>query len=105
LCFFFQAEDGIRDRNVTGVQTCALPIYLQDGATELHAGSSQVAEGNQTVKQGWGDLQDGATELHDGSSQVADGNQTVKKGWGDLQDGANQLHDGSSQVADGNQTV
>src|SRR5699024_922507 len=23
----FQAEDGIRDRNVTGVQTCALPIY------------------------------------------------------------------------------
>src|SRR5699024_12686422 len=26
--FFFQAEDGIRDRNVTGVQTCALPICL-----------------------------------------------------------------------------
>src|SRR5437773_6541181 len=25
--FFFQAEDGIRDRDVTGVQTCALPIY------------------------------------------------------------------------------
>src|SRR5207249_6402227 len=25
-CFFCQAEDGIRDRNVTGVQTCALPI-------------------------------------------------------------------------------
>src|SRR5699024_11729991 len=24
---FFQAEDGIRGRNVTGVQTCALPIY------------------------------------------------------------------------------
>src|SRR5207248_4031334 len=24
---FFQAEDGIRDRTVTGVQTCALPIY------------------------------------------------------------------------------
>src|SRR5260370_24263484 len=27
-CFFFQAEDGIRDSSVTGVQTCALPIYL-----------------------------------------------------------------------------
>src|ERR1039457_4243633 len=26
--FFFQAEDGIRDYKVTGVQTCALPIYL-----------------------------------------------------------------------------
>src|SRR2546422_3785597 len=27
LVFFFQAEDGIRDVAVTGVQTCALPIY------------------------------------------------------------------------------
>src|SRR5256886_17549222 len=27
-CFFFQAEDGIRDLTVTGVQTCALPILL-----------------------------------------------------------------------------
>src|SRR5256885_8050962 len=27
LFFFFQAEDGIRDYKVTGVQTCALPIY------------------------------------------------------------------------------
>src|SRR5437762_13475916 len=26
MCFFFQAEDGIRDTSVTGVQTCALPI-------------------------------------------------------------------------------
>src|SRR2546430_10991147 len=26
VCFFFQAEDGIRDLTVTGVQTCALPI-------------------------------------------------------------------------------
>src|SRR5256886_8699861 len=28
LFFFFQAEDGIRDLTVTGVQTCALPIYV-----------------------------------------------------------------------------
>src|SRR2546430_7060096 len=27
VSFFFQAEDGIRDLTVTGVQTCALPIY------------------------------------------------------------------------------
>ena len=26
--FFFRAEDGIRDIGVTGVQTCALPIYV-----------------------------------------------------------------------------
>src|SRR2546429_30464 len=31
--FFFQAEDGIRDVAVTGVQTCALPIFRD----ELHA--------------------------------------------------------------------
>src|SRR6266699_5507815 len=29
--FFFQAEDGIRDADVTGVQTCALPIYQRGG--------------------------------------------------------------------------
>src|SRR6266542_5888380 len=28
IFFFFQAEDGIRDATVTGVQTCALPIFL-----------------------------------------------------------------------------
>src|SRR5258708_23241173 len=33
-CFFFQAEDGIRDDLVTGVQTCALPIsWSQRGST------------------------------------------------------------------------
>src|SRR5436190_19064704 len=32
--FFFQAEDGIRDHCVTGVQTCALPICIQ------HAGQT-----------------------------------------------------------------
>src|SRR2546422_6752947 len=30
--FFFQAEDGIRDVAVTGVQTCALPISIEDPA-------------------------------------------------------------------------
>src|SRR5438876_11477611 len=30
FAFFFQAEDGIRDGRVTGVQTCALPIFLID---------------------------------------------------------------------------
>src|SRR2546427_4405856 len=30
LFFFFQAEDGIRDLTVTGVQTCALPIWPSD---------------------------------------------------------------------------
>src|SRR5439155_17846758 len=33
--FFFQAEDGIRDGHVTGVQTCALPIFKTRGNVEL----------------------------------------------------------------------
>src|SRR5260370_21149042 len=32
--FFFQAEDGIRDSSVTGVQTCALPIFITDIALD-----------------------------------------------------------------------
>src|SRR3712207_1253710 len=32
LLFFFQAEDGIRDIGVTGVQTCALPIFMEGAA-------------------------------------------------------------------------
>src|SRR2546430_2884025 len=35
MCFFFQAEDGIRDLTVTGVQTCALPIYVAQGRARL----------------------------------------------------------------------
>src|SRR5437773_12493152 len=35
--FFFQAEDGIRDRDVTGVQTCALPIFGSVVASLLSA--------------------------------------------------------------------
>src|SRR3712207_8677891 len=38
MFFFFQAEDGIRDIGVTGVQTCALPI-LQEGIGEVVEGA------------------------------------------------------------------
>src|SRR5438309_9345992 len=34
MFFFFQAEDGIRDGTVTGVQTCALPIFMPEGRSE-----------------------------------------------------------------------
>src|SRR2546429_6378479 len=36
MCFFFQAEDGIRDVAVTGVQTCALPIFYAAAAFNEH---------------------------------------------------------------------
>src|SRR5256885_13291445 len=48
IMFFFQAEDGIRDYKVTGVQTCALPIselnqhlpVLRDACARIHQQSS-----------------------------------------------------------------
>src|SRR5690606_3822067 len=52
-CFFFQAEDGIRDFHVTGVQTCALPIYKED-AILLNYGY-----------QGMGSGIDGLVDRHD----------------------------------------
>src|SRR5205807_5235346 len=52
VVFFFQAEDGIRDYKVTGVQTCALPICPSDaeaqragltrGAAAVHGGVDVV---------------------------------------------------------------
>src|SRR5256885_5230300 len=38
--FFFQAEDGIRDYKVTGVQTCALPIFEGQIAVGINYGLS-----------------------------------------------------------------
>src|SRR5699024_12309981 len=43
-CFFFQAEDGIRDRNVTGVQTCALPIYVENPSDIVSEGDTLTLE-------------------------------------------------------------
>src|SRR5207237_4882520 len=43
--FFFQAEDGIRDSSVTGVQTCALPISEAINASLLFRVLSDMAKG------------------------------------------------------------
>src|SRR5688572_31654198 len=48
--FFFQAEDGIRDLTVTGVQTCALPILIPAVVGgEAAAGSRDIADGGAVV--------------------------------------------------------
>src|SRR5256885_6989221 len=48
LIFFFQAEDGIRDYKVTGVQTCALPIYESEG--DLHEGPPRPTDRGQALE-------------------------------------------------------
>src|SRR5947208_14963498 len=46
MVFFFQAEDGIRDDLVTGVQTCALPIFRDHAAhVEVNGVAEALASG------------------------------------------------------------
>src|SRR3712207_6856783 len=45
LVFFFQAEDGIRDIGVTGVQTCALPIWAATGIVAAGTATFAYAAG------------------------------------------------------------
>src|SRR5204863_2888762 len=59
--FFFQAEDGIRDLYVTGVQTCALPIFL--GVALEHRGERAAREQAEVV------TVDRAADLVEGSGQ------------------------------------
>src|SRR5260370_6882414 len=47
--FFFQAEDGIRDSSVTGVQTCALPIY----AAHAWRAALEMAARMEGLHRGW----------------------------------------------------
>src|SRR5713226_8546536 len=59
LVFFFQAEDGIRDGRVTGVQTCALPIWKVTPICRIcwliaeHAARKTIIIGGRPSMEGW----------------------------------------------------
>src|SRR5260370_6338799 len=75
IFFFFQAEDGIRDSSVTGVQTCALPISVveEDDIDWIH-GKHQFAFGAEILRAGQntnvGFLYNGGYNFGGGSSGV-----------------------------------
>src|SRR5258707_8614138 len=85
LCFFFfQAEDGIRDIGVTGVQTCALPIYFAGGqflssreAVEIEARRGDDAGLHANIAEPVGG---GAEELATGEIVVDGLAQIIKRG-------------------------
>src|SRR2546430_12583042 len=66
LFFFFQAEDGIRDLTVTGVQTCALPICPQ-----THARTMMTLKLSPSLRQ---------NVLAPGAKQIAINRRTTKRG-------------------------
>src|SRR5699024_6801579 len=51
--YFFQAEDGIGDRNVTGVQTCALPIFLSVDTWRGDVARRALSAGADLVNDTW----------------------------------------------------
>src|SRR5687768_17894177 len=57
LFFFFQAEDGIRDVAVTGVQTCALPIFPSSVAELVHHGHKVIVEAGAGLGSGLSDAE------------------------------------------------
>src|SRR5258708_10660895 len=68
--FFFQAEDGIRDDLVTGVQTCALPIFLPGPAG---GGTGQETQADPVTGAPVAPAEDEDTrELHAAESQLSD---------------------------------
>src|SRR5258708_30781540 len=51
--FFFQAEDGIRDDLVTGVQTCALPILvIATSVEDLHGAGNKISKESGLTEKG-----------------------------------------------------
>src|SRR5437879_11494087 len=81
--FFFQAEDGIRDTSVTGVQTCALPILSGVAFTDnLPAGLVVAATPNVTGSCGSGTItaiQIGRASCRERESIAAGGGAVKKK--------------------------
>src|SRR3989475_6676336 len=56
LFFFFQAEDGIRDLTVTGVQTCALPISCDLSPAMIVARTNDLMVVGASDNHGWGQV-------------------------------------------------
>src|SRR5699024_12191779 len=101
LFFFFQVEDGIRDRKLTGVQTCALPIYeidLDFTAVSGVDGAGGVDDGKARTRGEPGprvDEPDGPRRQGDGDACADQGALARKIGRASSRERARAAHGGS----------
>src|SRR2546430_6350834 len=72
-CFFLQAEDGIRDLTVTGVQTCALPIYLGPAQEPVESNLNTLPEATWVQP-----APDGLVGLDGDPAEVAASRETIR---------------------------
>src|SRR5438132_13004449 len=79
MFFFFQAEDGIRDHCVTGVQTCALPISVYLDVSLAHRLALQEVDGGE--KSGVASLSEREFEVFLRSEERRVGKECRSWGW------------------------
>src|SRR5258706_2622630 len=85
--FFFQAEDGIRDWSVTGVQTCALPIsrFAETLSVRAPVWAKRAEVDVQLTPDLWDELTDFSVTVYDsGGQQIPGGNEAVNYAFGRL---------------------
>ena len=113
---------------MTGVQTCALPIYeifneidtdkldsdsdiddslseLTEAMTKLEDGSSALYDGLCELLEKSSDLVKGADQLANGSKKLADGTKSLSSGASELQSGAAQLNNGLQTIVKNNDSL
>src|SRR5437660_11615478 len=96
--FFFQAEDGIRDGHVTGVQTCALPISIA-GNGFLNLGSKNLAVGSNNTSTTFSGV------IRDGGLGGGAGGSLTKVGTGALTLSGANTYIGGTAISNGTLVV
>src|SRR5690606_31094272 len=90
---FFQAEDGIRCFRVTGVQSCALPIYLAELVDSLRRHAGQVGDSSRQ-------LTELSQALHASTERQARGEAQVYDALGELEQSIQRVAGDAEQAAE-----
>src|SRR5699024_11400267 len=92
IFFFFQAEDGIRDRNVTGVQTCALPI-----CTDMAREYKKLSKEHGQVKEKYSGLVERFNENVNDYNELLEENKSLKSKISDLKRDVSLIYESTKE--------